>query len=106
MFTIDIVEREIEQAKAKRSDSMVDGEESEQPTALQIEPLGPSDSDSQTEEDNAAEVKSFMMLGFTDKARLRTCNGYLKNISEIEGIPDSITTLSEALHKALEEYVE
>ena len=104
--TIDIVEREIEQAKARRSDSMVDGEESEQPTALQIEPLGPSDSDSQTEEDNAAEVKSFMMLGFTDKARLRTCNGYLKNISEIEGIPDSITTLSEALHKALEEYVE
>ena len=103
---IDIVEREIEQAKARRSDSMVDGEESEQPTALQIEPLGPSDSDSQTEEDNPAEVKPFMMLGFTDKARLRTCNGYLKNISEIEGIPDSITTLSEALHKALEEYVE
>ena len=104
--TIDIVEREIEQAKARRSDSMVDGEESEQPTALQIEPLGPSDSNSQTEADNAAEVKSFMMLGFTDKARLRTCKGYLKDISEIEGIPDSITTLSEALHKALEEYVE
>ena len=103
---IDIVEREIEQAKARRSDSMVDGEESEQLTALQIEPLGPSDSDSQTEEDNPAEVKPFMMLGFTDKARLRTCNVYLKNISEIEGIPDSITTLSEALYKALEEYVE
>ena len=80
--------------------------EPEQPAALQIKPLGPSKDNSQTETDNPAEVKAFMILEFRDKARLRTCQGYLRDISEIEGIPDTIATLSEALHKALADYVE
>ena len=68
---------------------------------LQIEPLGPSDVVSETGETTAT---PFVELDPDYKVHIRFATDRVKVLTKIEGLPDTIITLSEKLYQALTDY--
>ena len=83
-----------------------DPPEPEQPTALQIEPLGPVDALPKTEIDASDETisKPFAELDPNDKVYVRFAMDKVRVLTEIEDLPDTIIALSKELYQALRDY--
>ena len=83
-----------------------DPPEPEQPTALQIEPLGPVDAKPKTEVNatSATSSKPFTELDPNDKVYVRFAMDKVRVLTEIEDLPDTIIALSKELYQALRDY--
>ena len=83
-----------------------DTPEPEQPTALQIEPLGPSDAEPKTEVNttSATSSKPFTELDPNGKVYVRLAMDKVRVLTEIEDLPDTIIALSNELYQALRDY--
>ena len=83
-----------------------DPPEPEQPTALQIEPLGPVDALPKAEIDASDETisKPFAELDPNDKVYVRFAMDKVRVLTEIEDLPDTIIALSKELYQALRDY--
>lgn len=80
--------------------------EPKQSSALQIEPLGPSDSTPEAEGGPSDKTTStpFDELDPNCKLDIRFAMDKVRVLSKLEGLPDTIITLSEQLYKALDDY--
>ena len=83
-----------------------DPPEPEQPTALQIKPLGPSDAEPKTEVNTTSVTisKPFTELDQDCKLYVRFAIDKVRVLTEIEDLPDSIIALSKELYKELIDY--
>ena len=87
-------------------DSLLAESEPEQPTELQIEPVGPSGSTPEAKVDTGGETtsKPFTELDRNYKVYVRFAMDKVQVLTEIDDLPDAIITLSEELYKALRDY--
>ena len=83
-----------------------DPPEPEQPTALQIKPLGPSDAEPKTEVNTTSATisKPFTELDPNGKVYVRLAMDKVRVLTEIDDLPDAIITLSKELYKELIDY--
>ena len=84
-----------------------DPPEPEQPTALQIEPLGPVRCQTQRQKStpvSATSSKPFTELDPNGKVYVRLAMDKVRVLTEIEDLPDTIIALSNELYQALRDY--